>query len=192
MWSIIVEVLRVVLIGLFISCLKPYVEQNSAYFLMSGGSSLQNCLNWSGLLKIYFPLKRNHPGVFIVNFEVIPYLVLGFLFSPCTLWACICLLCVMNFFYISIVFRFDGFRFHLFLEIISTKKNVSTKWNAQEVDLEQWNAKCISIQFLWWNLNYELTSTINNELHTFQISNAFFSLNSVLFNFFVNWVSNVA
>ena len=59
MWSIRAEVLHVVLVGPFTSCLKPYVEQNSVYFLMSDETSLQNCLNSFGLLKIYFPLKSS-------------------------------------------------------------------------------------------------------------------------------------
>ena len=40
-------------------------------------------------------------------------------------------------FYTLIVFRFDGFRFHPFLERISTKYNISTKCNAQRADLKQ-------------------------------------------------------
>ena len=54
-------------------------------------------------------------------------------------------------FYISIVFGFDGFRFHPFFYWISKK------WNAQGADLKQWNE----------NLNSELTGLIINELHTF-------------------------
>ena len=77
-------------------------------------------------------------------------------------------------FYTSIVFRSDCFRSHPFLERISTKQNISMMWNAQGADLKQLNGKGITIKFLWWNLNYELTALINNELHTFLISNTFF------------------
>ena len=121
-------------------------------------------------------------GVFIVIFEIIPHLVLVFLLRSLSKhW-----FALYELFYISIVFRFDGFRFYLFLERIPTKWNISTKWNAQGADLNQWNGKWTSIKFLWWNLNYELTALITNELHNF------FNLNSVLFNFFMNWASNVA
>ena len=48
--------------------------------------------------------------------------------------------------------RFDIFKFHSFLERISTKQNIFInifiKWNAQGADLKQWNEKCISIKFL--------------------------------------------
>ena len=59
------------------------------------------------------------------------------------------LFAVCDLFNIPIVFRFDGFKFyfHPFLERISTKKNISAKWNAQGVDLKQWNGKCISVKF---------------------------------------------
>ena len=51
-------------------------------------------------------------------------------------------------------------------------------WNAQGADLRfQENRKGISIKFLWWNLNNELTALIINELHTFLISNTFIQLN---------------
>ena len=39
------------------------------------------------------------------------------------------LFALCDLFYISIVFRFDGFKFHPFLE------RISTKWNAQGGDL---------------------------------------------------------
>ena len=112
-------------------------------------------------------------GVFIVNFDLTPHLVLLFL-----LWSLSKYLFVLcEPFYISIVFTFDGFKFHSFLERISTKWNISTKSNAQGTDLKQWNGKWISIKFLYWNLNFELTAMIINELHTFFISNTFFQLN---------------
>ena len=112
-------------------------------------------------------------GVFIVNFDLTPHLVLLFL-----LWSLSNYLFVLcEPFYISIVFRFDGFKFSSFLERISTKWNISTKSNAQGTDLKQWNGKWISIKFLYWNLNFELTAMIINELHTFFISNTFFQLN---------------
>ena len=41
------------------------------------------------------------------------------------------------------------------------------KSNAPGAYLKQWNGRCISIKFLLWNLNYELTALIINELHTF-------------------------
>ena len=63
----------------------------------------------------------------------------------CGLRAFICLL--YELFYISIVFRFADFTFHPFLERISTKYNISTKWNAQGPNLKQWNEKCISKKF---------------------------------------------
>ena len=112
-------------------------------------------------------------GVFIVNFDLTPHLVLLFL-----LWSLSNYLFVLcEPFYISIVFRFDGFKFNSFLERISTKWNISRKSNAQGTDLKQWNGKWISIKFLYWNLNFELTAMIINELHTFFISNTFFQLN---------------
>ena len=105
--------------------------------------------------------------VSIVNFELIPQLVLVFLLWSLSKY----LFALCELFYISIVFRFDGLKFHPFLE------RISAKWNGQWVDLKQCNGKCISIKFLWWNLNYELTALIINELHTFFISNIFFQLN---------------
>ena len=115
-------------------------------------------------------------GVFIVIFEIIPHLVLVFLLRSLSKY----LFALYELFYILIVLRFDGFRFYLFLE------RIPTKWNGQEADLKPWNGKWTSIKFIWWNLNYELTALITNELHSF------FNLNSVLFNFFMNWASNVA
>ena len=106
-------------------------------------------------------------GIFIFKFEIVSHLVLMFLLWPLSMY----LFALCEAFYISIVFRFDGFRLHPFLE------RISTKWNAQGADLKQWNGKCISIKFLWWNLNYEVTSLINNELHTFLVSNTFFQPN---------------
>ena len=70
----------------------------------------------------------------------------------------------------SIVLRFDGFGFHPFLE------KISTMFNAQGVDLKQWNGKCISIRFLWLNINYEVTTfivmnyTLYYRQHLFQLS----------------------
>ena len=52
------------------------------------------------------------------------------MFAPCEL------------FYISVIFRFVGFRFHPFSE------RIFTKWNVQGVDLKQPNGKSISIKFL--------------------------------------------
>ena len=40
-WSIRVEVLQVILVGEFINCLKPYIEQNSLHFIISGEKSLK-------------------------------------------------------------------------------------------------------------------------------------------------------
>ena len=40
-WSIRVEVLQVILVGLFINCLRPCIEQNSVYFLISSKKSFQ-------------------------------------------------------------------------------------------------------------------------------------------------------
>ena len=52
-WSLRVQLLRVVLIGQLISCLNPYVEQTLVYFLMSVENSLCNfeeCISfWSRL-----------------------------------------------------------------------------------------------------------------------------------------------
>ena len=50
-------------------------------------------------------------------------------------------------FYVSIVFTFDCFKFHPFLDSTFSKYNISTKWNAQGADLKQWKGKCISIKF---------------------------------------------
>ena len=60
------------------------------------------------------------------------------------------------------------------------------KSNAPGAYLKQWNGRCISIKFLLWNLNYELTTLIINELHFFFLSKTFFQLNVVLFNF--SWI----
>ena len=111
-----------------------------------------------------------HSGAFIFNFELISHLVLVFLLWSLSMY----LFALCKLFCISIVFRLDGFRFHPFLERISTKYNISTEWNAQGADLKQWNGKCIS--FLRWNLNYEVTTLIINELYTFLIRNTFFKL----------------
>ena len=73
-------------------------------------------------------------------------------------------------FYISIVFRNGGFRFHLFLEVYFHEVECTG------ADLKQWNGKCISIKFLSWNLNYKVTPLIMNELYTFFIGNMFFQL----------------
>ena len=65
------------------------------------------------------------------------------------------LFALWNLFYISIVFRFDGFKFHPFLERISmksnipTKQNIFTKWNARGAVLKHWDEKYISIKFLF-------------------------------------------
>ena len=109
--------------------------------------------------------QRHQNGVsdFIFNFKLISQLVLVFLLWCLSMY----LFALYKLFYISIVFRFDGFRFHPFLDRISTKYNISTKWNTQR-------EKCIS--FLRWNVNYEVTTLIINELHTFFIRNAFFQL----------------
>ena len=40
-WSIRVEELQVVLVGQYIKCLKPHIEQDSLYFSISGRKSLQ-------------------------------------------------------------------------------------------------------------------------------------------------------
>ena len=54
------------LTGQFISWLRPYVEQNSVYFLMSGENSLQNFLISSGFpLKSRFILKSSR--IYIVH-----------------------------------------------------------------------------------------------------------------------------
>ena len=63
-----------------------------------------------------------------------------------------------------------------FIERIYTKWNITTKWNAQGADLKQWNGNVISIKFIWWNLNFEVTTLIINELPSFFISNTFFEL----------------
>ena len=97
-------------------------------------------------------------GVFIIIFELTPHLVLVFLLRSLSKY----LFALCELFYISIVFRFDGFKFHEYLETISTKSN------AQGLDL---------IKLLLWNLIYELTALIINELHIFFISNTFFQLN---------------
>ena len=99
----------------------------------------------------------NLSAVFIVNFKLILHLALVYILWSLSMY----LFALCELFYISIVFRFDGFRFHPFLERISTKCNV------QEADLKQWNGKCVSIKFLWWNLNYESAALITNELHFF-------------------------
>ena len=95
-------------------------------------------------------------GVFIVNFKLISHLVLEFLFWTLSMY----LLALCDLFYISIVFIIDGLNFHPFVEKISKKQNISTKWNAHGADLKQRNRKFISIKFIWWNLNYEVTSLI--------------------------------
>ena len=41
-WSVRVEVLQVILVGQFINCLRPYIEQNSLYFLIAGENSFKN------------------------------------------------------------------------------------------------------------------------------------------------------
>ena len=109
--------------------------------------------------------QRHQNGVsdFIFNFKLISQLVLVFLLWCLSMY----LFALYKLFYISIVFRFDGFRFHPFLDRISTKYNISTKWNTQR---EKW------ISFLRWNVNYEVTTLIINELHTFFIRNTFFQL----------------
>ena len=62
---------------------------------------------------------------FILNFKIISHLVLVFL-----LWSLSMYLFALCELYILIFFRFDGFKFHSFLE------RISTKWNAQGADLK--------------------------------------------------------
>ena len=72
-----------------------------------------------------------YSGVFTVNFELISHLVLVFLLWSFSMY----LFTLFDLFYISIVFRFHHFRFHPFLEPISKKYNIFTKWNAKGIDL---------------------------------------------------------
>ena len=118
-----------------------------------------------------------HSGVFIVNFEHICHLVLVFLLWSLSMY----LFALCEPFYISIAFRFDGFRFHQFLErfprsVIFPRSGMHEGGRGGggggEADLKQWNGKWISFQR--WNLNYEVTTLIINELHTFFISNTIF------------------
>ena len=51
------EVLQVILAGQVINCLKPYIEQNSFYLLISGQKSLKWFLILWILLRIQFPLN---------------------------------------------------------------------------------------------------------------------------------------
>ena len=51
------EVLQVILAGQVINCLKPYIEQNSFYLLISGQKSLKSFLILWILLRIQFPLN---------------------------------------------------------------------------------------------------------------------------------------
>ena len=112
-----------------------------------------------------------HFYVFIFNFELISHLVLVFLLWSLSMY----LFALCEPFFISIVFRFDGLRFHQSLERISTKYIMfSTSEMHRGADLKQWNGKCIS--YLRWNVNYKVTTLIINELHTFFISNVFFQL----------------
>ena len=45
------------------------------------------------------------------------------------------LFALCDLFFVSIVFKFDCFKFHPFLERVLTKKNLSMKCNAQGFDL---------------------------------------------------------
>ena len=68
-------------------------------------------------------------GVFIVNCEHISHLLLVFPFRTLSVY----LFALCDLFHISIVFRFDGFKFCLFLKRIFTMLNISAKWNPQGV-----------------------------------------------------------
>ena len=104
--------------------------------------------------------------VYIVNFELILYLLLAFLMWLLSMY----LFALSELYYISVIFRFDGFRFHPFL------KRISMEWNEQGADLKQQNGKYISIKFLWWKWNYEVTILIINGLHTFFYKQHLFQL----------------
>ena len=84
------------------------------------------------------------------------------------------LFALCDLFYISIVFRFDGFKFHPFLERISTKQNVSTKWNAQGAE---WNGSWM--EPMEWKMHFNKISMMKlwiNYLHNW---------------IQVNWINNV-
>ena len=104
--------------------------------------------------------------VYIVNFELILYLLLAFPMWLLSMY----LFALSELYYISIIFTFDGFRFHPFL------KRISMEWNEQGADLKQQNGKYISIKFLWWKWNYEVTILIINGLHTFFYKQHLFQL----------------
>ena len=82
--------------------------------------------------------------ILVSKFEHISLLLLVFLFPSLGIY----LFALCDLFYISIVFRFNGVKFHPFLE------RISTKWmHFQGADWKQWNKKCISLKFQWWNWN---------------------------------------
>ena len=88
----------------------------------------------------------------IVKFEHISHLVLVFLLR---FWACICLPCVT-------FFTLQSFLDLIFSSFIHFRKDFLEEEYLRELeytggDLTQWNGKCISIKFLWWNLNHEVT-----------------------------------
>ena len=63
-------------------------------------------------------------GIFFGNFKLIPRLVLVFLLWSLSMY----LFALCELFYISIVFRFDGFRFHPFLERITGSRFKTIEW----------------------------------------------------------------
>ena len=56
-WSIRVEVLQVILVGQFINCLKPYIEQNSLQFFNFGRKVFKMIFNFVSFIKNTISLK---------------------------------------------------------------------------------------------------------------------------------------
>ena len=102
-------------------------------------------------IKASWRAQWRHFGVFIVNFEHIFHLVLVFLLWTLSMY--FSALCEL--FYISVIFRFDGFKFYPFLKIFPRSRIFPRSVIHKKADLKQWNGKCISRKCLWWTFFYK-------------------------------------